>query len=88
MAAPLDTFAKLGRSLGLDDGMIFEALARAIRAAGPGVGGRYIAFDHRIERDLISRVAVEELVFMSVTKRLDSHAGNGQIRRIRSYGPS
>ncbi len=68
------TFATYGRALGLDDDRVVDALAVAIRAAGPACGGRYVGLHHAIEEDETSRVAVAELLEIAVSRRTDAAA--------------
>ena len=54
-----------GRSLGLSDSQILDALCLATELAGPGVGGRYIGPNHPITDDESCEVAIDMLRAMA-----------------------
>lgn len=53
------SFESYGRSMGLSDAQIMEALERAIVDAGPCMGGRFVGLMTIIESDAASRRALE-----------------------------
>lgn len=61
MGTPTVTFASFGARLGLDEARILDSLEEALRRAGPGAGGRYVAPLHPIGDDPTSCAALEEM---------------------------
>ncbi len=61
MAKSPTTFEAYGRSLGLSEESVFEALVVAIRLAGPGAGGRFVGPKHIVGDDRASVVAIEAM---------------------------
>lgn len=55
------TFAAFGALLGLDEPQVLDALEEALRSAGPGIGGRFVAPLHPIGEDPTSIAAVDAI---------------------------